>query len=102
MIFVDMNFRFLRKHYAVPNNNVQSTPVISKSKGLSIILRDIHTSTYQICRIEEKKTNSINHILTNICVIGLLKCEIYWKYYGKEEQFLLFSTIFYMLLDFHV
>ena len=27
---------------------------ISKSKGLSEILRDIGTSTYQICRIEEK------------------------------------------------
>ena len=34
---------------------IQSTLVISKSKGLSEILRDIRTSTYQICRIEEKK-----------------------------------------------
>ena len=33
---------------------IQSTPVISKSKGLSEILRDIRTSTYQIFRIEEK------------------------------------------------
>ena len=32
---------------------VQSTLVISNSKGLSEILRDIRTSTYQICRIEE-------------------------------------------------
>ena len=33
---------------------LQSTLVISNSKGLSEILRDIRTSTYQICRIEEK------------------------------------------------
>ena len=33
---------------------VQSTLVISNSKGLSEILRDIRTSTYQICRTEEK------------------------------------------------
>ena len=39
----------------------QSTLVITKSKGLSEILRDIYTSTYQIC-ITEEKTNSINHI----------------------------------------
>ena len=33
---------------------VQSTLVISNFKGLSEILRDIRTSTYQVCRIEEK------------------------------------------------
>ena len=33
---------------------IQSTLVISNSKGLSEILRDIHSSTYQVCRIEEK------------------------------------------------
>ena len=33
--------------------NIQSTLVISKSKGPSEKLRDIRTSTYQICRIEE-------------------------------------------------
>ena len=33
---------------------VQSTLVISKLKGPSETLRDIHTSTYQIFRIEEK------------------------------------------------
>ena len=37
---------------------IQSTLVISKSKGLSEILRDIRTSTYQIYRIEEK--NKLN------------------------------------------
>ena len=35
-------------------NTIQSTLVISNSKGLSEILRDIRTLTYQICRIEEK------------------------------------------------
>ena len=40
---------------------VQSTLVILNSKGLSKILRDIRTSTYQICGIENKN-NSINHI----------------------------------------
>ena len=39
----------------------------------------------------------------NIYVIRLLKLEIYWKYCGKEEKILLFSTIFFnRLLDFHV
>ena len=33
---------------------LQSTLVISNSKGLSEILREIRTLTYQICRIEEK------------------------------------------------
>ena len=35
---------------------IQSTLVISNSKGLSKILRDIRTSTYQNCRIEKKKS----------------------------------------------
>ena len=33
---------------------VQSTLVISISKGLSEVLRDIRTSTYQVRRIKEK------------------------------------------------
>ena len=33
---------------------VQSTLIISKSKGLSEVHRDISTSTYLICRTEEK------------------------------------------------
>ena len=35
------------------SNKVQSTLVISKSKGPAETLRDIRTSTYQMCRIEE-------------------------------------------------
>ena len=38
----------------VQHNGVQSTLVISNSEGLSEIPRDNRTSTYQICRIEEK------------------------------------------------
>ena len=38
----------------IENIVVQSTLLISKSKGLLEILRDIHTSTYQICGIEDK------------------------------------------------
>ena len=33
---------------------IQSALVISNSKGFPEIRRDIRTSTYQICRIEEK------------------------------------------------
>ena len=33
--------------------NIQSTLVISKSRGPSETLRDIHASIYQICKIEE-------------------------------------------------
>ena len=80
----------------------QSTLVISKSKGLSEILRGIRISTYQICRIEEKRLIKQPHF-TNEYVIWLLKIDIYWKYCGKEEQFLLFSTLFcYLLSKFHV
>ena len=38
---------------AYPCYIIQSTLIISKSKGPSETLRDIRTSTYQICRIEE-------------------------------------------------
>ena len=41
---------------------LRSTFVISKFKGLSTILRDIHISTKQICRIEEKNKSN-NQIL---------------------------------------
>ena len=33
---------------------MQSTLVMSNSKRFSEILRDIRTSTYQICRVQEK------------------------------------------------
>ena len=39
--------------YIMVAKDIQSTLVISKSKEPSETLRDIRTSTYQICRIEE-------------------------------------------------
>ena len=41
-------------HYENTPIQIQSTLVISKSKGLSEIFRDIRSSTYQVCRIVEK------------------------------------------------
>ena len=40
---------------------LQSTLVISKSKGLYETLRDIRTSTYQICGTEENNESN-NHL----------------------------------------
>ena len=58
-------------------------------------------------RFAELRTNLFKRPHFKIeCVIWLLKLEIYWKYYGKEEnfeQFLPFSAIFcYLVLDFNV
>ena len=41
------------------NNNIQSTPVISNSKGLTETLRDIRTSTYQSW--ESEANNKLNN-----------------------------------------
>ena len=46
--------RHMKQRTTKPTIRLQSTLVISKSKGLSEILRDIRSSTYQVCRIEEK------------------------------------------------
>ena len=44
--------------------HIQSSLVFSKSKGLSEILRDIRTSTYQICRTGEKiRTTTFNKFI---------------------------------------
>ena len=50
------------------HKHIQSTLVISKSKGLSYILRDIRTSTYQICRIEGKinRTTTFHKWICNL------------------------------------
>ena len=67
---------------------LQSNLVISNSKRLSEILRDIRTSTYQTCRIEEKLPGlttfnkymcnwTVEVGVRNICVIRLLKLDIY-------------------------
>ena len=60
---------------------LQSTLVISNSKGLYVILRDIRTSTYEICRVEEKitRTTTFNKYMCNwtLEVRDILK--ILWK-----------------------
>ena len=50
--------------------NIQSTLIISKSKGSAETLRDIRTSTYQMYRIEENTNEQPN--FTNEHVIWLL------------------------------
>ena len=57
---------------------IQSTLVISKSKGPSKTLQDIRTSTYQICRIEEntnrtkpdRVAQSVGHLTRKSGVLG--------------------------------
>ena len=56
----------LWKNITTYHNYIQSILVISKSKGLSEILRDIRTSTYQICKFEEK-INRITIFHKRIC-----------------------------------
>ena len=90
-----------RKRQTVSDQDLylQSTLVISNSKGLSEILRDIRTSTYQICRIAEKliRLTTFNKYPCNwtLQVRDILK--ILWKRgeIAPKEQFLLFSTIFF-------
>ena len=87
--------------------DIQSTLVISNSKGLSEILRDIRSSTYQVCRIEEKIIwlTTFNKLIGNWTfeVRDILK--ILWKRgeiapYGAISP--LFYNIFHLLLGFHV
>ena len=63
------------------NISIQLTLVISNSKELSEIRRDICTSTYQICRIEDKIicTTTFNKYICNwtLEVRDILK--ILWK-----------------------
>ena len=73
---------------------IQSTLVISKSKGPSKTVRDIRTSTYQICSIEEK---------TIFCILYIENIVLKMGEIAPQEQFFLFSTIFYnLILDFCV
>ena len=80
---------------------IQSTLVISNSKGLSEFIRDIRTSIYQICRIKEKliRLTTFNKYMCiwTLEVRDILK--ILWK---RGEIAPLFHNIFNMLLDFHV
>ena len=70
---------------------IQSTLVISKSKGLSETLRDIRISTYQMYRTEEN-TNRTTKFLKWTCNLTPLVRNICWKYCGKWEKLLLRSN----------
>ena len=70
---------------------LQSTLVISKSKGPSKTVRDIRTSTYQICSIEEK-TIWTTKFYKWLCNLAPLIRNIYWKYCGKGEKLLPWSN----------
>ena len=60
---------------------IQLTLVISNSNGLSEILRDIRTSTYQICRIEKKlnQTTTFNKCICNLTPEVRDILNIFWK-----------------------
>ena len=60
---------------------IQSTLVISNSKGLYETLRDIRTSTYQICRIEEKliRLTTFNKYMCNWTLEVINISKILWK-----------------------
>ena len=60
---------------------LQSTLIISNSKGLSELLRDIRTSTYQICRIEEKiiRITTFNKYICNWTLEIRDMLKILWK-----------------------
>ena len=79
--------------------NIQSTLIISNSKELSEILRDIRTSTYQICRIEENivRSTTFNKYICNWTLEVRDMLKILWK---RGEIAPLFQNIFYLLLDF--
>ena len=87
-----------RNSFQVFWDYIQSTLVISNSKGLSEILRDTRSSTYQVCRIEGKKIwlTTFNKVIGNWTfeVRDILK--ILWKKgeIAPQEQFLLFLQYF--------
>ena len=64
---------------------IESTLVISNSRGLSEILRDMRTSTYQICRIDEK--------LIRLTTFNKYMCN--WTLEVRDILKILFSTIFF-------
>ena len=68
-------------YMSVTEQYKQSTLVISNSKGLSEIFRDIRTSTYQICRIEENiiRTTTFNKYICNLTLEVRDILKILWK-----------------------
>ena len=75
---------------------IQSTLVILNSNGLSGILRDIRTSTYQICG----KNNSNTHI-QQIYMYWTLEVDIAKILWKRGAISPLFHNIFHLLLAFH-
>ena len=72
----------LRRIMILSGDIIQSTLVISKPKGLSEILRDIRTSAYQVCKIEEKNKsyNYISQMIIHIIKhLKLNMLKILWK-----------------------
>ena len=87
----------------ISEKQIQSTLVISNSKGLSEILRDIRTSTYQVCRIEKKiiRTTTFDNCICNWTLDVLRYIEnIVEK--RRNCSFSSFPQYFYLLLDFNV
>ena len=84
-------FNYLFRGRTRNRQYIQSTLVISNSKGLSEILRDIRTSTYQICRIEEKiiRLITFNKYICNkiLEVRDILK--IIWSNFSSFPQYFL-------------
>ena len=84
---------------------IQSALAISNSKGLSELLRDIRSLTYQICRIEEKliRLTAFNKYMCNWTLEARDILKILWKRGEIAGAIsLLFYNIFNMLLDFRV
>ena len=74
-------------------SKIQSTHVISKSKGPSKTLWDICTSAYQISSIEEKKIRTTKFHKW-LCNLTPLVRNIYIKYCGKGEKLLSRSNFY--------
>ena len=95
-MFVALNLCFL---------HIQSTLVISKSKEPSEILRDIRTSTYQMCRTEENTNrttlqhgSSIRTIRANV---GFHLIEIIEYIYSKVALFGTTQADYHVLANGH-
>ena len=66
---------------ALLSSHIQSTLVISNSKGLSEIFRRIRTLTYQICRIEERliRLTTFHKYICNWTLEVRYILKILWK-----------------------
>ena len=65
--YVEQFYAFCIELFSIIIIVIQSTLVISNSKGLSEIHRDIRTLTYQVSRIEEKNlTNKYPKFIGNL------------------------------------